>query len=49
MGWRLWTVAGTTSQNTVGAASVLRIMVGVAGGIVLAAVLLLLLAAALGG
>jgi len=47
MAWRWWAVAGTTGRQEVGVASVFRIMVGVAGGIVLAQVLLLLLVIAL--
>jgi hypothetical protein len=48
MGWRWWTSAGIGGREDVGVASIFRIMVGVAGGIVLATVLLVLLVAALG-
>jgi TRAP-type C4-dicarboxylate transport system permease small subunit len=47
MGWRWWATVGTGGQRDVGVASIFRIMVGVAGGIVLAMVLLLVLTAAL--
>ena len=47
MSWRFWAAAGTADHRDLGAVSVFRIMLGVAGGIVLAVVLLTLLAAAL--
>jgi uncharacterized membrane protein YidH (DUF202 family) len=47
MAWRWWDTVGTAGQRDVGVASIFRIMVSVAGGIVLAMVLLLLLTAAL--
>jgi hypothetical protein len=48
IGW-LWSAsAGTGGQGDAGVASIFRIMVGVAGGIVLAMVLLVLLIVALG-
>jgi hypothetical protein len=48
MGWRWWATAGAGGQRDVVVASIFRITLGVAGGIVLAMVLLTLLAAALG-
>jgi hypothetical protein len=48
MGRRWWATAGTAGQRDVGVASIFRIMVGVAGGILLAMVLLVLLIVALG-
>ena len=45
--WRWWAVAGAARQGKLGGGSVLRIMVGVAGGIVLAQVLLFVMVAAL--
>ena len=47
MAWRSWSVAGTAGRREVSVGSVVRVMVGVAGGIVLAQVVLLLLVAAL--
>ena len=47
LAWRRWAVSGGANRSDAALASVFRIMVGVAGGIVLASVLLLMLVVAL--